>query len=106
MPLTKRQFELGVDQEIEEYMRQIYHRLVADRDVAYNHAELLRAVVSRPPSDLLLVKFNQAIEVLVRIGAAEARVVAGETYYAFQREVNENTWKASGGNVARYPSFS
>ena len=45
MPITKRQFELGIDDQGEDFMRQMYEILAADRGSAYSRDELRTAVL-------------------------------------------------------------
>ena len=94
MPLTKRQFEMGVDEEGERWMRQVYDLLAEHRELAYSAEELRRTVMG----DLHVVtqtgKFKRALEVLVGIGAVDQREVDGTEYYAFWREFDTNTWKS------------
>jgi hypothetical protein len=96
MPLTKRQFDLGVDEEGENIMRQVYELLAAHSDLAYSIQELHDAI--RGP---LLVdtrwtgRVMRAVEVLVGIGAVEEREVAGNVYFAFLQEFDTGTWMSA-----------
>ena len=40
MPIARRQFELGIDHQLEEYMRRIYDLLQAHEDEAYSAEEV------------------------------------------------------------------
>ena len=93
MPLTKRQFELGVDEEVENYMREIYTLLDHHKELAYSYPELLQNDAGRPPDE---TKFERALEVLIEIGAVDKRDVTDTDYYAFARTVNTNSWKFKG----------
>ena len=87
MPLTKRQFELGVDEKTESLMRQIYELLSRDRNLAYSEAELVE-MMKGDPGDVI-----RAMETLERVGAVEVRQVGREYYYAFYQEVDQATWQ-------------
>ncbi len=104
MPLTKRQFELRVDEEGETWMRQIYDLLAEHRDLAYSTEELRETFLGDEP-DMFKVepdlaeeytqkerKLNRVLDVLVGIGAVDQRDVAGTDYYAFLQEFDTNTW--------------
>ena len=106
MPLTKRQFELRVDEEGESWMRQIYDLLAEHRDLAYS-AEEIRETLLGPTSSATGTapgfpsfsdaadaqqRVNRVLDVLVGIGAVDQRDVAGTDYYAFLREFDTNTW--------------
>ena len=94
MPLSKRQFELGVDEEGENLMIQVYELLVANPDLAYSHEELQQSVLGTPIPVTRLGKLNRAVEALVGIGAIDERVVSGTNYYAFLQEFDTGTWKS------------
>ena len=90
MPLSKRQFELGIDEEGEQYMRQIYRLLADNRELAYSFDELESGAIgaaSTQPS-----KFIRAVEVLAEIGAMDVREVDLIDYYAFRQEFDAGTW--------------
>ncbi len=94
MPLTKRQFQLRVDEEGERWMRQIYDLLAEHRELAYSAEELRQSVLTDPDSPAKRDKLDRALEVLVGIGAVDQRDVAGTDYYGFQQEFDTNTWKS------------
>ena len=93
MPLTKRQFQLGIDQEIENWMRQIYGFLAEDREHAYSGEELFKKVVGERWHSALQAKLDQALTVLVGIGTVELREVVGIPYYKFYHEADQTTWE-------------
>ena len=93
MPLSRRQFELGVDQEAEDWMSRVYGLLEGHRDLAYSYDEVRKAV---PEGSLLraeLDKFNGALDILVRIGAINKAEVDGKDYYAYYQEMDTKSWK-------------
>ncbi len=92
MPLTKRQFELGIDDEAEHLMRQAYQMLTEYRDLAYSARELQEAILRDDATDDMSRKLNHALDVLAEIGAADKGVVEGAEYYAFLAEFDTNTW--------------
>lgn len=92
MPLTKRQFELRIDEEGENLMRQVYELLAVHPELAFSRQELEEAVLGAPIPVTKLGKFRRALKVLLGIGAVDQREVAGTDYYAFLQEFDTNTW--------------
>ena len=63
MPLTKRQFELGVDEEGENLMRQVYDLLAIHPELAYSLQELEEAFLDQAtPPGPKLGRFRRAVE--------------------------------------------
>ena len=87
MPLTRRQYEVGVDSDTENLLRQIYDVLYEQKHLAYSEAELIEMVHAEPHYAL------QALEILESIGAVEVRKIGNEFYYAFKREVDQAAWE-------------
>ena len=87
MPLTRRQFQLGVDKKTESLMRQIYELLSRQQNLAYSQAELIE-MMEGDTGDIY-----RALETLARVGAVEVRQVSSESYYAFYQEVDQATWQ-------------
>ena len=91
MPMTIRQFELGVGPQTEIVMQAIYGILTKDREHAYSTDDLLRHLAdSFKHKDR--EQFDNALKALSTIGAIEAREIEGEVYYAFYRLVDDKTW--------------
>ncbi|MFQ6027096.1 MAG: hypothetical protein ACE5Q6_06355 [Dehalococcoidia bacterium] len=90
--MTKRQFELRIDAEIESWMRQVYELLVAHQDLAYSTEELLHEVLGDSPG-IHREKFGRALETLTKLGAIEKRQVHDTEYYAFDSQVNTQSWE-------------
>ena len=94
MPLTKRQFKLGVDEEAENWMRLVYKLLANNKELAYSENELGEQVLNEiSVFDLLgtaeQTKFRNVLDVLVSIEAVEKRDVAGTNYYAYNTAYGE-----------------
>ena len=94
MPLTKRQFELGLDHEGESLMRQVYELLVAHPELAYSQKEIQQEVLAQPTQVSILGKFRRAVDALVGIGAVDLRKVGRTNYYAILQEFDTGTWKS------------
>ena len=92
MPLTKRQFELGIDEESEALMREVYGLLAANDGLAYSIRELRKTVLGSPLPVSRSYKFKQAVEALVGIGAVDLRKVGKTDYYALLQEFDTGTW--------------
>jgi hypothetical protein len=93
MPLTKRQFELRVDEEMENWMRQVYDLLEGHRDLAYSSEELRQPVLGDDPLPSTREKFDRALNVLARIGAVDKRGVYDTDYYAFEQAFDTESWE-------------
>ena len=91
MPMTRRQFELGVGPETEGLMRRVYEFLSANRELAYTRDELSREFEGNNGSDL--TDLGHALRALEDVRAVEAREVRGEWHYALYKEVDSNTWE-------------
>ena len=100
MPITRKQFELGIDDVVEAWMRKVHAVLSEDRNSAFTQSELRKALARdlgefynvspemalklyRPEEPLIL-----ALEKLVALGSADARVVRGKKYYAFLSDLD------------------
>ena len=96
MPLTKRQFELGLDEEAEDWMRQAYQLLEQNRDLAYSAKELGEAVLGAAAGFLdQSKKLERVLDVLAEIGAVDKGTVAGTDYYAYLQDFDTGTWKSA-----------
>ena len=94
MPLSKRQFELGIDEEGEEWMRQAYHLLAEHRDLAYSTEELQETILGAGVSAATKSpKFAQVLDVLAEIGAVDKGKVDRTNYYIVGYEFNTDTWE-------------
>ena len=94
MPISKRQLELGIDSEAEEWMRQAYHLLAENRDLAYSTWELQEAVLGTAPfPEAKSQKFAGVLDILAETGAADKGVVDEIGYYIFRHTIDTNTWE-------------
>ena len=103
MPLTRRQFELGIDQDAEDLMRQLYLTLEANKNLAFSFQELRQKVLGQAPGYAEVEGLRQyvdrmnrvptALDVLAGIGAVDKRKVAGTDYFAFHREFDTAFWE-------------
>ena len=94
MPITRQQFELGIDSEIETYMRNVATFLEHHPDEAYSLDELWQSVIGEPASvpfsaisiwPLEQKKFAYALDRLVDLGVAADRQLANVRYYSIGR---------------------
>ncbi len=91
MPVTRRQFELEIYDEMESLKHMIYLVLSLQKHLAYSEAELLEICKGNDGSrkDQVL----QALKALANTEAVEVRELGGEDYYVFNREVDPDTWE-------------
>ena len=95
MPLTRRQFELGIDEESENWMRQVYELLENQRHLAYSSEELREAVLGQAKDSSKVEKFGRALDVLAEISAVDKRWLDETEYYAYLQEFDTGTWKSA-----------
>ena len=91
MPLTKRQFELGIYDETLGLMWLAYELLSQNKHLAYSEGELLEMYKGNGESRI--DQFRRALEALTNAGAVQSREIDGTLYYAFYREVDQATWE-------------
>jgi hypothetical protein len=94
MPITKLQFEMGIDGGIESLMVALYDFLIEHQETAYAEEELYQQFgVSDPGTYIDTSHLDIALQKVVETGAVEARSVANSTYYAFLQGIDKATWK-------------
>lgn len=93
MPITRLQFELGIDAGIEALMVSVCDLLEADPDTAYAEEELYRLFAANEPGTYIDTSYlDIALQKVLELGAVEARAVANAKYYAFRQEIDRATW--------------
>ena len=95
MPLSIRQFDLGINEEIESWMRQVYELLLGHRELAYSATELRQAILADSAAVSNSDSFGRALEVLAELRAIEKRWVNDEDYYAFLQEFDTGAWMSA-----------
>ena len=107
MPLTKRQFELGVDEEGENMMRQVYELLTAHSELAYSLQEIQGAILPKDSFPKFgpqqAGKVERAVKALVGIGAVDQREVGSTDYFAFLQKFDTGTWMSAKHSFPRPP---
>ena len=93
MPITKRQFDLGIDLLGHEYMIRIYELLADDQELAFSEEELRNPILGDSSSDQQEEQFDAAIDALTRIRAITKKVVTDTNYYAFLEKFDTVTWE-------------
>ena len=88
MPITRKQFEWGVDAEIENWMNKILAFLAEHKDEAFTSDELWKLIYK---SDIwaTTVKeaFDEALNKLVVIHEAEKRIIRDVEYYIHYTDI-------------------
>jgi hypothetical protein len=86
---------LGIDSEVEEWMKKIHSFLIEHKDEAFSAYELLEQLSSlrgvlRTGGSVEVSKLEEeevatdaALEKLVEMGAAEKRTIRGEYYFSY-----------------------
>ncbi len=96
MPITRRQFELGINEQVEEVMKAISEFLATRRQEAFEKHELASALGVLDAGDEPLermrkfnsevgLRFVSAMSRLVELGVVQVRLVEGSEYYATGR---------------------
>ncbi len=84
MPITRRQFEMEIDTQIEEWMKKIHGFLTEHKDVAFKESELRYALWGERPLPLdVMQALNRALEKLFELKAVEAKKIRDEWYYSY-----------------------
>ncbi|MCH8745765.1 MAG: hypothetical protein IIB31_08975 [Chloroflexi bacterium] len=97
MPITKRQFQLGIGEDIQRQMREIYTLLGNERESAYSSEELQGTFLGDTHASDARVNLDRALDVLVEIGAVDKRLVAEIPYYAFHQKFDTDSWERDFG---------
>jgi len=87
MPITRRQFDLGIDEATESCMRQIHSFLGSRKTQAFSREELFAALSGA----FSIRRFNRALEKLIELRAVDSRDVKGQPYYAYL-ETLDRVW--------------
>lgn len=94
MPITRKQFDLGIDAELESWMRRMSDFLVQHQEEAFSLDELGGALEAGgwnsldfdfKPLSSQRQRFELALRRLVDLDVVSERVVAGVHYYAAGR---------------------
>lgn len=100
MPITRRQFELGIDDTLVSWMTRIHAFLSENRQQAYAEGEIINALaddieafhrehrvaMGLPPNDNIRFgspPIGEALEKLFELGVVSAREIASGRYYAY-----------------------
>ncbi len=89
MPITRKQFEIGVDTKIEEWMKKILAFLAEHKDEAFTHDELRKAILGTSWKISEREAFDEALNKLVELGGAEKRIIRGTDYYSYREQPKE-----------------
>ena len=84
MPITRKQFELEIDTEIEKWMEKIRAFLVEHKDVAFSRTELWETLCGKGEEWEAWVS---ALDKLVELAQAEKRIIRDTNYYAYGEEI-------------------
>ena len=87
MPITRRQFELGISPEMEEWLKRIYALLAGEKDKAFTFDEIEDHCRSCCDLDVWTrIRHSgiipRALDKLVELKAVEERTIGGKSYYS------------------------
>ncbi len=94
MPISRRQFDLGITPLVEEWMEKLYDFLAEHKNQAYSEKELAKSLEA-DSSVTEIGLLSHALKILVTTDALDSKIVDEETYYAFQLAVEKGTWRAA-----------
>ncbi len=87
MPITRKQFEWGVDAEIEKWMNKILAFLAEHKNEAFTRDELWKLIYKQTSwPKPVREAFNEALDKLVVIKEAERRIIRDVEYYIYAEE--------------------
>lgn len=90
MPITKKQFELGITPKIENLMKLAHAHLTDHRDQAFDLSDLRFLIEHQPgiyhssdEEDLRI-----ALDMLGNLGVAEVRIIRDRKYFSYSSDLN------------------
>ncbi|MBI4340032.1 MAG: hypothetical protein HY680_08795 [Chloroflexi bacterium] len=110
MPITRRQFELSINPDIEEWMTRIYDFLHNQKEQAFSQLELQTGLGLLEPQEKGVAAYGQyskdheqflentrrfdlALERLVELKGVAKRDVDNTSYYAAGRPMKKGEWR-------------
>lgn len=104
MPITRQQFETGINESLLNAMRRVHRFLSENKDKAFTESEII--AVATEGGDVNVTNhlhagpiveatryhdraYSPAVSKLVEIGAVEARRVRGTLYFTYRRDLTE-----------------
>ena len=92
MPISRRQFNLGINNELKDWMEKLYTVLQQNKETAYTQEELEELLEVNATSIGLesnaQTALDKALERLITMNCAESREINGTLYFAVgQREL-------------------
>ncbi len=90
MPIPRRLFDLGINEEIEKWMRKIDVFLSARKEEAFYRDELWKLIYGKPSwTTSEKVAFDVALEKLLEVGKLEKRSIQGVDYYGYKKLIKK-----------------
>ena len=90
MTITRRQFDLGINDNIHGWMREAYRLLAEHRDQAFSEAEIQGRAQANP---LSWEDLKVALETLVKLNAIQSRMVKNTPYFAYWHDMDTDNWE-------------
>ncbi len=88
MPITRKQFVIGIDPKIEEWMKKIHSFLSQHKDAAFTREELWGALqVQVKPEEW--EAWDTALDKLTELKAVGKGIIRGTDYYAYGRDLED-----------------
>ena len=92
MPLPRRLFDMNVSPDCERVMREAYHFLSKNRELAYSREEIQEEMARLPAVKGMEDDVPLALNALASLAAIRTRRISETSYYAFGREFDTGTW--------------
>lgn len=86
MPISRKQFELGINDAIEQRMHDIQSLLAEQKNAAFSEPDL-RKHFGVGDSGRAAAHIHHALQKLTDFGAIETRYIGHEAYYAYKTEL-------------------
>ena len=108
MPVTKRQYELGITAECEQAMRLAYQFLADRPEYAFSMAEIKEGLIQNSTPDDITGQLERAMAVLIGLLAVGQRKLGhgpdATDYYAILQEFDTGTWISLKGLAPPMPA--
>ena len=89
MPITRKQFDLGITEEIEDWMRNVHEYLAEHEDAAFSIDDLDEYFEVDDIAGTNWQNLRIALMKLAELGAAVKRTIGGADYYRYRAKLTD-----------------